>query len=125
MKDKNDDFPEQRLTPEEQALEEALPTDRPPLDPALRKKIEAAQARSLKKHGGSRKGSGRPALGKKKKLLSLSPEVIAALEQIAEAQHSGNTSAAAEAAVIAYAGKIIPKSKPARKKRDGKRFNTP
>jgi hypothetical protein len=54
--------------------------------------------RAVATHGGARIGSGRPALGKRRKTVKLSPQAIRRLEAYARRKGLSNFSAAVEAA---------------------------
>lgn len=78
-------FPDQRLTEEEQAIEDAIDVEALPPTPAedlAEARAALARARDDRNWGGSRPGAGRPPENRTKKLLSLSPDAVEALDDL-------------------------------------------
>jgi hypothetical protein len=60
--------------------------------------------RAVSSHGGARMGAGRPALGKQRKMIKLSPQAIRRFESYARRQKLRNFSEAVEAASRVISG---------------------
>jgi len=63
------------------------------------------KSRAVFSHGGARAGAGRPKLGKRPKLIKLSPQAVKRFEAYAARQRLGSFSAAVEAASLLVAGR--------------------